>query len=100
MSEFADPRTVRSITAARKACARAAGAWTSDDDDDSDDPAAEAEQLARDAVEHLEQGRWDEACECAEATATLAEDHDQGPVWREFVLLVEEAAETGRDSHS
>ncbi|PRP94772.1 hypothetical protein [Enhygromyxa salina] len=96
--EFADPRTVRSITAARKACARAAGTWTCEDPDD--DPAAEAEQLARDAVEHLEQGRWDEACECAEATASLAEEHGQGTVWREFVLLVEEAAETGRDSQS
>jgi hypothetical protein len=95
VSEFADPRTVRSILAARKACGRAAGTWTSSEDDD---PAAEAEALARDAVEHLEEGRWDEACECAEATVTLAEDHDQGAVWREFALLVEEAAETGRDS--
>ena len=93
MSEFADPRTVRSIAAARKACGRALGSWSSEDEDD---PAAEAEQLARDALDHLEEGRWDEACECAEATMALAEDHEQGRVWREFVLLVEEAAETGR----
>lgn len=94
MSEFTDARTVRSILAARKACRRAAGTWEANDDDD--DPAAEAEQLALDALEHLEEGRWDEARVCAEETASLAEDHDQGTVWREFVLLVEEAAETGR----
>jgi hypothetical protein len=116
VSEFADPRTVRSIVAARKACARAVGQWATSDTrpspggtglwageglyDSDDDPAAEAEQLALDAVDHLEEGRWDEACECAEATVTLAEEHEQGAVWREFVLLVEEAAETGRGGES
>lgn len=93
MSEFADPRTVRSILAARKAGARAVGKWESEDDDD---PAAECEQLSLDAIDHLDEGRWDEACACAEATANLAEEHEQGALWREFVLLVEEAAETGR----
>ncbi|PRQ04500.1 hypothetical protein ENSA5_07310 [Enhygromyxa salina] len=96
-ADFADPRTVRAIAAARKAHAKATGKWVSYD---QDDPAAEAEQLARDALAHLDAGRWDEASECAEAALNLAEANGEGPRWREFALLVEEAAETGRASQS
>lgn len=91
--EIANPRTVKAIARARKAHARATGQWVSYDEDD---PAAEAEQLARDSLEHLDQGRWDEARACAEAALTLAEEAGEDEVWREFALLVEEAAETGR----
>ncbi len=91
--EFANPQTVKAIARARKARDQASGRWVSYDEDD---PAAEAEQLARDAVAHLEQGRWDEARACAEAALSLAEDNGEDEVWREFALLVEEAAETGR----
>lgn len=96
-ADFADPGTVKAILAAREVHAKTTGTWVSDDEDD---PAAEAEQLARDALEHLDFGRWDEALACAEAALNLAEDNGEGRRWREFALLVEEAAETGRASQS
>ncbi len=96
-SDFSNPQTVKAIVRARRAHAEASGCWVSYDDDD---PAAEAEQLARDSLEHLDAGRWDEARACAEAALSLAEESGEGEVWREFVLLVEEAAETGRGEPS
>jgi hypothetical protein len=97
MQEFADPTTVAAITRARKAHAAASGRWVSDDDDD---PAAEAEQLAEQALAHLLAGRWDDAQACADEVAMLAEDNGQRGVWREFAVLVDEAAETGRARQS
>lgn len=87
-----DPITLSALAKAREAHAQATGTWVSYDEDD---PAAEAEQLARDALAHVEHRRWDEARACAEAAAELGERAGQ-TVWREFCLLVEEAAETGR----
>jgi hypothetical protein len=92
-TQLPDPRTVKAIARARKAHAAACGRWVSHDDDD---PAAEAEQLAADALAHLDAGRWDEARACAEAAQSLAEEQGEDELWREFALLVEEAAETGR----
>jgi hypothetical protein len=98
---FADPRTLAAIARARQAHTRSSGAsgasgsWVVDDDDDS---AQEAEQLAAEALTHLDAGRWDEAIACAEAAQSLAEDAGEPRAWREFCLLVEEAAETGRGS--
>lgn len=92
-SQFANPRAVKAIERARKAHTKASGRWISDDEDDL---AAEAEQLAVDALAHLDAGQWDEARACAEAAQTLAEDQGEAEVWREFALLVEEAAEIGR----
>lgn len=94
MTELADPTTVAAIARARRAHAAATGRWVSYDEED---PACEAEQLARDALAHLDAGCWDDAQGCAEAAVSLAEEHGQAEVWREFALLVEEAAETGRD---
>ena len=88
-----DPRTLAAIARARKAHAGATGRWVSYDEDD---PAAEAEQLARDALAHLANDRWDDAQGCADALASLAEDNAKDSLWREFALLVDEAAETGR----
>jgi len=88
-----DPRTLTAIARARKAHAAATGHWVSYDDDD---PAAEAEQLARDALAHLDGGRWDEAQACADAAVSLAEQAGEDELWREFALLVDEAAEIGR----
>lgn len=88
-----DPRTLAAIARARKAHAGATGRWVSYDEDD---PAAEAEQLARDALTHLVNARWDDAQGCGEALASLAEDNRQDALWREFALLVDEAAEIGR----
>ena len=90
---MSDPRTISAISRARKAHAAATGRWVSYDDDD---PAAEAEQLARDALEHLVAGRWDEARACAELVVSLAEESGEDDLWRDFALLVDEAAETGR----
>lgn len=92
---LANPATVNAIARARKAHARATRRWISDDRERDEDPAAEAEQLASDAVAHLEAGRWDEARACAEAGLSVAEQEGEGEVWREFSLLVEEAAELG-----
>lgn len=93
----ADPHTIRAIVAAREARAAATGKWVSEDEDD---PAAEAEQLARDALAHLEGDRWDEAIACAQEVAELAEEAREGALWREFTLLVEEAAEIGRGAQA
>ena len=87
-----DPITLAALSKARAAHEAATGTWVSYDEDD---PAAEAEQLAGDALVHLEHRRWDEARACAETAAELGEGAGQ-TVWREFCLLVEEAAETGR----
>jgi hypothetical protein len=89
----ADPRTLAAIARARKAHAVATGKWVSYDDDD---PAAEVEQLARDALAHLGAGRWDDSQGCADALVGLAEENGEDELWREFALLVDEAAETGR----
>jgi len=93
--DLTNPVTVKAITRARAALRVARGQWVSDEDDD-DDPASEAEQLGADAVAHLDAGRWDEARVCADAALTLAEDNGKDAIWREFALLVEEAAELGR----
>ncbi len=99
MSEWADPTTVKAIARARAAFERARASWSTSEDDelDGEDPAGDAIDEGQRAVEHLDQGRWDEAIECAEQALVIAEDWDQGKIWREFALLVEEAAETGRD---
>jgi hypothetical protein len=89
----ADPRTLAAIARARKAHTRATGRWVSYDDDD---PAAEVEQLARDALAHLAAGRWDDSQGCADALIGLAEENSEDELWREFALLVDEAAELGR----
>jgi hypothetical protein len=88
-----DPRTLAAIARARKAHAGATGKWVAYD---PDDPAAEAEQLAHDALDHLVAARWDDAQGCAHALADLAEENGEDELWREFALLVDEAAETGR----
>jgi hypothetical protein len=93
LDSVADPRTLADIARARKAHAGATGQWVSYDEDD---PAAEAEQLAGDALVHLCAGRWDDAQGCADALANLAEENGEDLLWREFALLVDEAAETGR----
>lgn len=86
-------RTFAAIERARRAHAAATGRWVSDDEDD---PAAEAEQLARAALAHLDGGRWDEAQACADVVVTLAEQAGEDDLWREFGLLVDEAAALGR----
>ena len=97
--EFADPRTVAAIAEARRAFALAEDKWLSPAvDAGDDDPAAEAQGLARDALEHLDAGRWDEARDCAEEAVGLAEVHGRPKLWRNFALLVEEAAEIGHDA--
>ena len=95
---FADPRTVRAIARARSTHARSVGSWVESGGEENDDPAAEAEAMAADAIAHLDAGRWDDACACADEAAVLAEDHGRGEVWREFALLVEEAAASGDPS--
>lgn len=83
------------IESARKAHAKATGRWTGADEEERD-AAAEAEQHALAAIEHLYAGRWDDAQARADLSVELDETHGRGDVWREFGLLVEEAAELGR----
>ena len=52
------------------------------------------------AVLHLDAARWDEAVASAQQAVELDELHGSGECWREFALLVEEAAETGRPLES
>ncbi len=85
----------RAIEAARRAHGRATGRWKATDEP-AQDAAAEVEQHARTALEHLEAGRWDDAQACGELCVELDERYGSGEIWREFSLLVEEAAETGR----
>lgn len=81
----------QAIESARRALTRATGKWA-----DSDE-AREAQQHAGAAMEHLEAGRWDDAQARAELALELDESHGSGELWRNFCLLVEEAAELGRD---
>jgi hypothetical protein len=83
------------IESARTAHAKATGRWTGRDEDERD-AATESEQHANAALEHLDAGRWDDAQARAELCVELDEAHGSGDVWREFALLVEEAAELGR----
>ena len=80
---------------------RASETWQrvcADADEDERDSCEEVESLAAVALEHLEAGRWDEARACAEEALSLAESALGCELWREFGLLTEEAAETGRAS--
>lgn len=81
----------RAIETARRAHEKATGKWADGDE------AAEAEQHAHTALEHLDAGRWDDAQATAELALSLEEEHGPGDTWREFALLVEEACELGRD---
>lgn len=83
------------IESARSAHAKATGRWTGADEEERD-AATEAEQHALAAIEHLDAGRWDDAQARADLSVELDETHGSGEVWREFGLLVEEAAELGR----
>jgi len=95
----ADPLTVAAIAKARAAQGRAIVRWSKIRaivDDSVDDETREA--LADHSVEalrHLDEGRFDEARACAELVMDGAESLGHGSLWREFGLLVEEAAETG-----
>jgi hypothetical protein len=91
--DASNSRTISAIERARKAHDQARKRSVRDDEEGL---AAEAEELATDALAHLDGGRWDEALVCAEAAQTLGEDAGEPELWREFALLVEEAAEIGR----
>lgn len=91
LDQVADPLTVDAIARARQAHARSTGKWVPPGED-----TAEAEGLCSEALAHLAAGRWDDALACAEVALSLAEAAGRPTLWREFALLVEEAAETGR----
>lgn len=101
-----DPPTAKALALTLEAHVRAhrGEAWlklrarASDEDEDELERCEELEALARATLEHLDAGRWDEAQACGEEVLSLAEAARAGEIWREFGLLVEEAAETGRAS--
>lgn len=71
----------------RKAFDRALRSWSDSDQAD------EARDLARLSLEHLDAGRGDEAIATATCALELDEEHHDGSAWRDFAILVEEAAE-------
>ena len=83
-----EPVVARAIQKVQRAHARATGKWGGDDEAD------EAEQHAREALAHLDAGRYDQARASAELAVELDEAHGSGATWRDFGLLVEEATET------
>jgi len=87
----------RALSTARAAYDRAKSQWakvTRTEGIDRD-VAEEVLDHARAALEHLEEGRFDDARGAADVCLELDEIEGDGEVWREFALLVEEAAETG-----
>lgn len=99
MEPLDDRLTARALAAARRALARLQGEAGSESArlaELSGELATELEDFGAQALDHLAAGRWDEARDCAETALDLAEEHGVGSRWREFALLVEEAAETGR----
>ncbi len=96
LGPLADPVFARAVERATRACERAEKRWRAEDeaDEDAADAADEAKQHGRSALAHLEAGRVDEARAAAELAVELDEQHGSGEVWRDFALLVEEAAET------
>ena len=87
----------KALARTRGAGATARTAWTQllDDGRVDEDEGREALEHAEQALRHLDAGRWDDARASAELCTELAEACSQPRVWRNFVLLVEEAAETG-----
>lgn len=97
MSAPTDAALARALERAGRAHARAASAWQSaaDAGEIDQDIADEVSDHARSAIAHLEAGRWDDARASAELCVELDETEARGDTWRDFGLLVEEAAETG-----
>ena len=96
LGPLADPVFARAVERATRACERASKRWRAADeaDEEAADAADEASQHGKTALEHLEAGRVDEARAAADLAVELDENHGSGEVWRDFALLVEEAAET------
>jgi hypothetical protein len=85
--EGSDPRAKRAFARVHASFAQGKAAWADGDE------AGEALSLAQISVEHLAGGRLDEAIATASAALELDEEHNDGTAWREFAILVEEAAE-------
>lgn len=85
----------KAISRARRAHAAALQRWEAtahaDDDDLGDLPA-----MARDALAHLDAGRWDDAIALSEEISAAASAGASAAVWTPFSLEVGEAAEVGR----
>lgn len=96
LGPLADPVFARAVERATRARERASKRWRAADeaDDDAADAADEASEHGKTAIVHLEAGRVDEARAAADLAVELDESHGSGEVWRDFALLVEEAAET------
>ena len=92
----ADPILVGAIEQARKIYEAVRDIWTGGDDEEARDAAEEAVTHADNALTHLEHGRWDEADAAANLALELEEEFGDGTIWRDFALLVEEAAAIGR----
>lgn len=86
-----DPILEAAIAKAERARGRAASSFGGDEE-----VAEELVRIAEAALEHLRAGRFDEAIAQAQLTVELDEEHGDGEAWRDFAILAEEAAETGR----
>lgn len=86
-----DPILEAAIAKADKARERAASAFGGDEE-----IADELEVIGQVTMQHLRAGRFDEAIAQAQLAVELDEQHGDGEAWRDFAILAEEAAETGR----
>ncbi len=92
-----DPVLDRAIERAQKALAKAKRRWPGESGDEDEDEAADDAAIAgRDALTRLQSGAWDEAEALAQSAVELDESWRDGESWREFAILVEEAAAIGR----
>lgn len=92
-----DPVLQRAFERAQRRFERVKDRWDPSGDDESEAEAAEdARAQAKDALAHLEAGRWDEAEQLAQSCVDLDETWGDGETWREFANLVEEVAALGR----
>jgi len=92
-----DAVLARAIERARARFEKCKDAWKpSAGDEEVIDAAEESCQHARDALVHLQGRRWDEADAAANLCLELEEEFGSGRVWRDFALLIEEAAAVGR----
>lgn len=92
-----DPVLARAFVRARRAFEACRDKWKPGEEE-AQDAAEEAVGHAENALAHLDHGQWDEAEAAATLALELEEEFGSGTVWRDFALLVEEAAAIGRTS--
>ena len=95
-----DPILQRALTRATRSFENACDRWVKQIEqrqDPDDERAGEALDHAREALEHLEGRRWDEACAAVELAIDLAGEIGLATIWRELSILIDEVAAIAQD---